>query len=542
MSRPTIPDRLVAWLNPEAGARRMVARSVLDAQANGQTGSGPWIGGASDQRYRNVYGFGRSTLGHEDSLQGQHGRDRVILEILDLMRTNEVVSGVVDRIPSYAVFTGIWPQPQTSDKAWNKEAADWWKEIYCPDVDYEQRGGFDCTEIAKTLIACRMTIGDSLIVKLRNGQQQTIEGLRIRTPHQHQSDPNVRNGVRRVNGKVDGYYVVDYTPTGSLDYSKYTYVKQSDAWYCRRPPRRFDSFRTMPDLATAVPKIRDYDETDLYTINGLKIDSMQLMVRKLNKPSGAANAIPRGLYTLTDDDGNAQKVEKHEFGQTWNLGVNEELEMPASARPNAQYVPYLQHQLRVIAASLNLPYEYLLLVFTQGSFSAQIAAKLHARHTFVEYHRWVVQSWLHRSWCWRVAMAMDRGEIGPAPVAANGRSEWDKVHWSIPPMDSLRPDVDEKVNTERFNRGSTSLKALASSRGENRDLVLDEKKEDFEAAIVRAQEINDAYPGADVHWRDFITSTAPGQIIRGDATRETEAEEGRPARQEPDEAQAYYEA
>jgi len=380
-------------------------------------------------------------------------------------------------------------------------------------VDYRQVPGVDLAEFQRLVISSRYLDGECGFVMLENGQLQPIEAELIRTPEKKNDNDLIIEGVRKSkSGIVLGYYICGRTSNGSADQTKTKFIPKENFIHCFKPIR-FDQVRAVPDLAPLVNKLRDYDETDGAVLNKVKLDAYQQFKRKTN--TGLANERARDAYVKTDSDSkDKQRVEKHEQWRIHNMRPHEDLEAFASATPSNQYVEYLKHELTAIAAALGIPYEYLMLIFTAGSFSAQRAAMLHAQHEFLQIHNWVINVFLDRLYNWRIAKAIKEGDLAPAPVDERGISEWYKKKWSAPYFGWVDPQKQVAADKDSFNMGITSLKAIVNNQGRDRDEVLAEKAGDIQEAIRLAALVNSDVGQDIVTWRDLITTEIPGQVMR----------------------------
>ena len=291
-------------------------------------------------------------------------------------------------------------------------------------------------------------------------------------------------------------------------------VRRESFIHCMEP-KRFDQVRGVPDLAPMVNKLRDYDKTDENVLNKIKNDGQRLL-KRFYTDGVSSNDVPRNSYTKMDsDDKDPTKVEKHEWGQIAHMRLGEDMDTFESKTPNGQYTDYMEHELKAIASAFGIPYEYMTLIFTEGSFSAQRAAMLHARHAFTEWHSWLVRVFLNRLWNWQIAKQINLGVLAPAPLDKNGVSEWHKVEWSVPALGWVDPDKQAKADDANLKSGRTSLKASIKGTGRDRDDVFSEIAEDIKAAKRKAKEINDDTELEDtgtVTWRDVadIGAKTPG--------------------------------
>jgi hypothetical protein len=129
-------------------------------------------------------------------------------------------------------------------------------------------------------------------------------------------------------------------------------------------------------------------------------------------------------------------------------------------------------------------------------------------------------------WNWRIAKAIKEGQLPPAPVDARGVSEWYKVRWQTPEFGWVDPQSENQGHILAINAGASSLTEWCGKRGRDAEDVLREKGADINNAIIIADEINKANPGAAVTWRDMITTNLPGQLTKQQATEEPNATEG----------------
>ena len=468
--------------------------------------------GATDSRYRTWQAYNRSTELDEDSLLGPYDRGKMQLEGRDMFRNHPVVRGAVNRLVDYAVAGGIWPQARTSDEAWNKEAEDWWRQVYVPTCDYRQHPGVDFTTFQGMNISERMLVGGLGYIMLANGQLQPIELARVKTPQLYAKDKMVVEGVRKTpGGLIAGYYVCDRNDSGAVGEKGHKYVKRENFIYCWQPTRP-DMVKPVAELAPILRHLRDLDDTDNDIRGKIKLDAKHWAISK-KEAGGAVNDRLRGAYSNTDaSTTNPQKAEKVEGLRRINALPNEDLVPFESKTPNQHYVEYVEHQLRIVAQALGMPYEFLLMVFTAGSYSAQRAAMLHAHHAILQWVKWNNKLFNKRVWNWRVAKAIKRGDLPPAPSVKNSNgvevSEWWKVEWSEPPWHQIDRDKEAKGEVAEYKMGKTSLKSIIATTGRDRDDVFAEKAED----IASAQKVAKDKLGDEGRWRDII-DVSTGQTV-----------------------------
>jgi lambda family phage portal protein len=505
-------EKAIAAVSPGWALQREVDRKNLSAVS-------AWSGyeGTSSGRERPYYARWRAMQADEDAHAGPYDRATLLLTLQDLYRNNEVFFGIANRLPDYVVGTGIIPQARTSSRAWNSAAEGWFRQ-WMKVADYRQRPGFDFVTHQKISIRARLIAGECGFVLLDNGQLQPIEMDRVATPAKLAKEANIRDGIKYdASGLTLGYFILGRQKNGYLDQDKFTFVPRENFVHVMSP-WRFDQGHGIPEAASLIGKLSDLREADKYVLLKVKNDAKQFLKKTKSGGAGLLNETPRNARTITDATTGAQQaVESHEWGQVYNLRLGEDVQSFDSRTPNQQYVPYLEFQCKLIGAALGLPWEFILMVFTAGSFSAQRSGLLHALHTFTVWHDWLCRSLCTRVWNWRIAKAIKAGELDPAPADARGVSEWYKVEWSLPSVGWVDPEAMVASDTKAWQLGSRSLKDIAASAGRDRDDVLAEKKSDILEAIAIAAELNQDNPEARVTWRDIINAGQTGALINASA-------------------------
>ena len=465
-----------------------------------------WSGyeGGNISRERPQMPYYRAFNADEEKHLSFCARERLVLSMEDLYRNNEIFHGVSNRMADYVVHTGIHPMPQTSSKEWNHDAEHWFKQ-WSKIADFMQRPSVDFGVMQWQTIVDRIVRGESGFVLIDNGQLQAVDMLRVRTPEKFETDGNVHDGMKLDSvGRPLGYFVCD-RKDGYIDTSSFSFVPKENFIHVASP-WRVDQKRGIPAAAAIYGKLADMREADKYTLLKLKNDAKQFLKITRQGGGGFANEIPRASGVAKDTAGNMQQVSAHDWGQEWRMKPGEDVSSFDSKTPGQYHVAYLEWQLKVIASALGLPWEFVIMVFTDGSFSAQRSALLHALHKFINWHHWLNASLNRRVWNWRIAKAMKEGDIDKAPLDKNGVSEWHKCAWALPNMGWVDPEASVKANVLAWNLGNMSLKRICAQEGFDRDDVLTEKAGDISAAIEQADALNKAHPGAAITWRDIINA------------------------------------
>lgn len=448
----------------------------------------------------------------EDQLIGTRSLEMMRLEALDQARSNPIVSSLSSRIADNVVGPqGIRPQAKTSDNTWNETAEDFWNDwSRSPD----HRGRLNMREMQKLVVQARLFMGDMLPLFTQNGKIQPIEADRIGTPNDFKDDKRVIEGVRlNAEGQTLGHYILRRDDRGRIDRNKYDYRQVAAGRLVACPELRFEKVRSTPEIYPICKTLIDFDELQEAQLIKAKMDAATGHV--ITK-EGGASAMPNPMSTPRGGSGGTGPIyETFDFGANYYLNPGEKIDSFASATPNPQYVQYCEMVLRLIASATRIPYDFLLLDFKKGSFSASRAAQQAVVRSFEMYGAWIIEEFLQRVWEWRIAMAIRDGEIPPAPTMPNGRSSWYKVEWSLPEMQFGNPKDTATANESGFRLGNLSLTQINRRAGTTTDATLGEKGDDIIVAIKESQRIK-TETGVDVDWRELIQVTKPGEVVKQD--------------------------
>jgi capsid protein len=194
----------------------------------------------------------------------------------------------------------------------------------------------------------------------------------------------------------------------------------------------------------------------------------------------------------------------------FEMALGETMDVVETNTPNVGSIEYLEHTLRIISAKFGVPYEFLLLIFKEGSYSTHRAASLHASHAFQISTDWLAKRFLNRLWTWRIAKAIKEGTLPPAPVDSNGVSEWWKVEWVEPYFESLDPDKQAAGDKTMLEIGTQSVTNIVKGQGRRREQVWKEKAEELDSAAKLVEAHNKAHPEAKITLENFTNAATPG--------------------------------
>jgi len=443
----------------------------------------------------------------EDKAAGSHGREQLRLECRDLRRNNALIAGLCERFADNVVGSGIVPQAKTSSHEWNEAAEAYFAE-WSKIADYRQR--VNLWELQRLAVMARLTDGEMGFVLVDNGQLQPVEAERIRTPSGMNNDRLIVDGIRlSQSGIKTAYYVHNRNAGGSFDGTDYRIIGANDFKHLASI-KRTDQVRGIPDLAPVVNSVKDLDEYISATLLKAKNEAKLFYVVKNQGGAPQITQQPRRYDATSTTE---KPLEKVRTGEIHYLRTNEDMHAIKSDTPGSQFPAFTERIARIIGAALGLPYEFVLLDFSMGSFSSSRAALLQTYRTFENWQRWIINGMLQPVWNWRIAKAIKEGDLPAAPVDSRGVSEWYRVRWQTPEFGWVDPQSENQGHILAINAGASTLSEWCGKRGRDAEDVLREKGHDIATAIEVTNALNSKY-GMNLTWRDLITTNLPGQVTK----------------------------
>lgn len=432
---------------------------------------------------RSDLGFGRVTPCDEDKMIVDDGTLELMRQkAINLRRNFGVTSGVCDRIASFAIgSTGLRPQALTSNDKWNSMAEDWWNYIYSPECD--ARGRISMWQMQWQAVSLRPVMGGVYWHILSNGKVRPIEPERIRNPKNITDQAGVTDGVKvnPVTGEILGYWVHERDKDGGFSGAHAErFVEAANIIPVIRPPWRPDQIREVPDFGAIIPHLSDISDANKHTLNTLKNQSKMFGWLQTN---GGNVPLPRG----SDRSVGERKRFKLDSLEVVTLNNNETMNMSASPTPSSTHVPYMQMQYGLASGGIDYPYEFFTLDFTKCDYSRMKAVLLLVNKASRNWQSWLAEP-LTRLWNWRIAMAIHNGDLPPAPMGADGKSEWRLIDWQAP--EELWIDRQELIQADmlEYQMRQTSMSQCARRRGKDYSDILRQQARDYKTEEQIAEE------------------------------------------------------
>jgi lambda family phage portal protein len=405
------------------------------------------------------------------------------------VRNDGFAKGIIDRLVSNIVGTGITLRSKADDPAFRKSADTLWLR-WCDYADAD--GQFDWfglqtlavrawLESGETFVRLRPRLpSDNLPVPL---QLQVIEPELC--PHNYISIANgqyVRAGIEFNGiGRRTAYYLYRSRPElDDYDASQLLRVPADSVVHLYNPLRP-GQLRGLPHLTQALIRLYELDKFDDATL--LRVQLANLFVGFVKHPaSGDTEALHpvTGLPIEKDGDNPLLSLEPGIFQE---LGPGEDVTFSDPPEVKSGYRDFMRQQLFNACAATNVPYEVLTGDMT-GLNDRVMRVILHEfrrgimamQHQVVGYQlcRRVWQAWMDRAFLFGALPI-------PAEYATNPEP-WARVDWTPHGWPYLHPVQDVEAQRAAIRAGFTTRSAVVAEQGEDSESVDTEQKIDNDRA------------------------------------------------------------
>lgn len=478
-------DKAINIISPSWALERDIARAQqreVNAFINGA-----YSGGGLTRERKNA-AYTRSFAADEDTMT-LGCLERMQLEAMDEYRNSPLARGIVETTRRYCKASTpransaayVDASQQATAKEWDKRATEYFNGYWSPRLDYFRRPGVDFGTLQDFFLTMQFLQGDCAFIWTGDGFQM-IEGIQIRTPQDLYKDAAVRNGFRfNSAGRMTHMYYHDF----GGPWSKQTWHRVSMAavifcpWYWRPA-----SVRSVPRLHGVIDALRDHEEIHGYTKIKVKNEASLLSIERAGSRKTIAG------QKIIGDDGTTTTFEKSDYGMRFKTSgrPGEDFQLASGNAPNAQYVPLMEYDTKLIAAGIGIPYKALMSLF-DGSWSSNKAVQT-ALKVYIN------ELWDHRRkvFCqrvWNVIMAqgISIGAIPAAPVDANGISQFMRTEWTRPYFPQLDQQKEEAGRTSAFQNMTQSLEDWADEQGTSSEMMLQRHKQNIERMKADAESL-----------------------------------------------------
>lgn len=483
-ARGNVVDRVVGYFSPKHGQQRVLDRAVLDQM----TALGGYIGGDMGRRATRTWRVTRGDANADTlpTLHEQRYRSR------DLSRNAPVARGVIDRATTFSVGTGLRCLPEidreflrlTDDQADEIEAEltrefNLWAESPLSDASERQTFG----EYVGLAVASALESGDcfNVIVPIEQAAArrdwpwqtsvQMFEADQVGTPSGVTDGAPIPDGKDGAGNRIFAGVEVNArnAPRAAHIYEQHpgrllgtTGGREAERimWHTSdgrpqvlqlAPLTRPGQVRGVPMLSPVIEPLHQLTTWSRAELFAAVIGAMVTIVHKTQSGKGMKASDPNLQDAYASDEAEEIVLQP---GGLLNLKVDDDFDVPATGRPNAQYDPFFMACVREIGAATGIPSEVLLGHFT-ASYSASRAALEQAQHFFRRVRQWVIVRL-----CAPVREAVLAESIAAGRISAPGffsdpaiKAAWLGAIWIGPARISIRPDQEYKAAEIAEDRG-----------------------------------------------------------------------------------------
>lgn len=478
-------DRAIYAISPGKALKREIARKKISLLNSGYGNHG------ANSYKKSVLGWDYSGGSHREDIEEHvstlrqrsrdlyYGGSELATGAVRRLRTNTVGTGLHLKSTLDEEILGITEeQARNLEKTIEREFVYWAESLDC---DLERLDNF--YQLQQLALLNALLSGDAFAVMAETKRAGSIYSLRINlieadrvsTPDSQVANPLFCEGVEKnTSGEVVAYHISKFHPLSFQDRQPREWVRVEA--YGEKTGRRnilhimnrerIGQVRGVPLLSPVIETIKQlgrYTEAEVMAavVSGL----FAIFIEKENPAEGApiGESIPEGQQV---DAGDENSIEVG-HGTVVELAEGEKANAVAPGRPNSNFDPFVMALIKQIGAALEIPYEMLIMAFT-NNYSASRAAILEFFKTIKMYRTWFVTDFcqpVYEEW---LAEAVARGRVAAPGFFADPviRKAYCSAEWNGPSAGQLDPGKEVQAAELRVQGGfSTRERETAELTG-----------------------------------------------------------------------------
>ena len=484
-------DRLISYISPSAGIKRIQAKAAIDAYAFGS--SAGYTGKKTRYGLSNTLPVGDDT---DYSLAQLRNYSR------SLVTYTSIGAGAVYINASNTIGTGLKMQPSILEnvvplskkqiEALQIQIKQRWK-LWAESTDCDFHGQFTFNQLQFLMYLSKLTSGDVLVTLPLAHEDRTVNGLkvniieadRVRNDHLKSNSKTLVNGVKLdAQGRPVGVYI--HPSENQLEDNSATYVpfigtksKRRNAFLCYTP-KRPKEYRGKPFLSPVTETIKKLDRYFENEITASEVNSLFGLFIKT--PSGDGSSILGKTPITRNPEPSYPDAPDYslEPGVVLQGRPGDEVQSFDPARPNSAFGEFIKSSLVLVGMGLQIPYE-ILIQFFSSSYSASKAAQneywktvRRDRNDFALFCQHIYEEWLTE-------------EVLQGRISCPGffddiatRRAYCHASWVGIAPGQINPSVEVKAAIDRINGKLSSRKKESAALGYDLDEVLDDLHDEME--------------------------------------------------------------
>lgn len=420
----------------------------------------------------------------------------------DLYVNDWAARSVINAISTNAIGTGLVPQVRlpwrrlgiTRTQARDVESAmEWLWAEWCANCHAQGRLHFGDLQLAG--FRSILKLGELVhlpAMRQRDGSRfglviQDIAPVRLSTPSDKKTSPNIRDGVElNAQGEPVAYWIA--TPQPAITPVDFSALPSAE--YTRIPARighrpgllhlffadSEEQVRGASILSPGIKLFRHLSDAITHELFGQVSMASVPMVVETDQENGA---LPD--YIQSEGDGQDKVYfDAIEAGQWLYLNKGEHLKSVESARPSPNFLAFCELVIRALAASADMPYEAIMKDFSKTNYSSARAAMLEAWRVYTMYRQWFARRYCQPIFDMVMEEAWLRGLL-PLPGRLDfygAQPLWTNASWIGPARGYVDPMKEANANIALNAAGLKTRKEILGEQGQDFEEVVDDLTEE----------------------------------------------------------------
>jgi lambda family phage portal protein len=446
-------DNLIAFISPEAGAKRAAWRNAYDELRNYDAGD-----------------YGRLNSGWRVTNQSAEVTDRTSREWVrararDLERNSDVMNSVLGAYKRNVIGSGFQIQVKTPKAEINKELEKLWKK-WCKARNCDVTGSQSLNQMLRMAVIRKKVDGGVLFVK-----RYTSDGIlpfslqMIEVDELDEMQVMAKNPKHRIVGGIEyneynrpvGYWIRQYSIDG-YSITDPVYVKADDVifYYTKKRPSQI---REMSDMSQTVTRIRDVNEFITAVSVKQRIEAcLSVFIKKQLPVSGIGRVGTAGGGDRFSYDGKTLTP-----GMIKELNAGDDVEVVNPTGQSADATSFVKLQQRLVGAGQGLSYEATSRDMSETNYASARQGAIEDEMTFQEEKEMII-SILDEIYETFVISAVLAG-------AVSIKDFWEKKddylahEWIQPPKKWIDPQKESGAMKTAMNAGVKTYKQICAENG-----------------------------------------------------------------------------
>jgi len=462
-------DNVIAFVNPEAAAKREAWRNAYDELRNYDAGN-----------------FGRLNAGWRVSNYSAEVTDResrtwVMARARDLERNSDIMNSVINAYKRNVIGSGFQIQAKTPRSELNKELERLWKK-WCKARNCDVTGQQSLNQILRMAVVRKKVDGGILFVKRYTNdgmipfclQMIEVDELDTMQTYPNKEGNRVVGGVEynRYNRPV-GYWIRQYDIDG-YSISDPVYVKADDCifYFSKKRPSQI---REMSDMAQTVTRIRDVNEFITAVSVKQRIEACLAVFIKKALPVTGIGRTDQSSERKFDYDGKTLTP-----GMMKELNAGDDVEVVNPTGQSADATSFTKLQQRLIGAGQGLSYESTSRDMSETNYASARQGAIEDEMTYLEEKEMIISilDEIYETFvisCW-IAGLIDVKDFW------EHKDDYLMHEWIQPPKKWVDPQKESNATKTALNLGIKTYKQVAAENGTDWRTQIDDMSEVLEYA------------------------------------------------------------